>query len=115
MRQHRLVTRFLPVKKTAVITLKRLNEFRQIRHDSTEWTIFVSTGKNIFLPDGAQDIAGDIILNRIPRQKIIIFESDAEAFVVVCQDSFVSQLEKVAGISDSEKTLAYVRQLAPKG
>jgi hypothetical protein len=115
MRQHRLVTRFLPVRKTAVSTLKRLNEFQSIPHESSEWKIYVSTGKNLFMPEGTMDIANDIMFNRLPRQKIVLFESDTEAYAAICQDSFIPQMLKVAAINDSEKTMAFVRQLAPKG
>lgn len=115
MRQHRLVTRFLPVRKTAVSTLKRLNEFQSIPHESPDWKIYVSTSQNLFLPEGTHDIAGNIILNRLPRQKIILFESDTEAYVTICQDSFIPQMLKVAEINDAEKTMAFVRQLAPRG
>jgi hypothetical protein len=58
----------LPVRKTAVSTLKRLNEFQSIPHESLEWKIYVGTGKNIFLPEGTHDIAGDSIFNHLLRQ-----------------------------------------------
>lgn len=115
MRQHRLVTRFLPVKKTAAITLKRLIEFRLIPHESSEWKIYISEGKNLFLPEGTHDIASDLVFNRLPPQKIILFESDTEVFAAICQASFIPKVLKVAEINDAEKTLAFVRQLAPRG
>ena len=115
MRQHRLVTRFLPVKKTAVSTLKRLNECAQIGHQSSVWRIYVTLNKAPFLPEGTQDILTDLIFDRLPPQKLVIFESDTESYAAICQASFIPQLEKVAAINDIEKTLKFVKQLAPKG
>lgn len=80
---------------------------------SPKWKIFVDTSEGIIPPMDMYGIASEIILNHIPPQQLIIFESDTEAYVAICPLDFIPKVVKMAAVTDSEKTLAYVRQLAP--
>lgn len=113
MRTHRQVTRFSPIKKSILPSLKQLNQCRQINQQSTPWKIFVSAGKHIFPPEDMIDVVSDVALHRLPHQQMIIFESETEAFVALCQVDFIPTVIKMADNTDSDKIYAYVKKLAP--
>ena len=113
MRQHRLVTRFSPVKKIVAANLRRLNECQQISQESPGWNIYIGINKGVIGPENMIGIGSDVILNRLPRQQIIIFESDTKAYVAMCDADFIPKVVKVAEINDSEKVFTFVRKLAP--
>ncbi len=113
MRQGRLVTRFAPAKKAVFSNLKRLNQCQQITQQPQKWEIYVGTSDGLFPPEEMIDIVSDYILGRIPRQQIIIFDSDTEAYIAVCHIDFIPKVRNMAATTDSEKIFAYVQQLAP--
>jgi hypothetical protein len=69
----------------------------------------------VFAPEEMVGVTGDILLGRTPPQQVVIFESETEAYIAVCHVDFIPQVRNMAATTDSEKILAYVRQLAPKG
>lgn len=115
MRNGRLVTRFGPIKKVVSSTLKRLNECQQVTQKPQNWEIFIGTSEGMFPSVEMVGIASDILLGRKPPQQVVIFESETEAYIAVCHVDFIPQIKNMAATTDSEKILAYVRQLAPKG
>ncbi|MCA9930036.1 MAG: hypothetical protein KC419_16245 [Anaerolineales bacterium] len=113
MRKGRLVTGLVPIKKSVLSTIRRLNECQPITEPSAEWTISIGMSKYLFPPEGMTHIVNEIVLGRTPSQQIVIFESEAEAYVVVCHPDLIEQVRQMAATTDPENILAYVRQMAP--
>jgi hypothetical protein len=112
MAHQRLVTRFSQVDKSELPELKILNKCQHILQSSPKWEVFAGMSKQVFPPKNMRDILYDLLLSNIPSQQIVIFESQQEAYVAMCQLNLIHEVIKMTHLNGSETAFTFVKQLA---
>lgn len=108
----RIVNGFQKISIKEAEVLKLVNKCEKMEQSSPRWEIYYGQADEVLLPPPLMwDLVQEMMLNRIPRQALVIFESSGEAYVVVCVFNFQPEILKVAALKGSEAAFAMVSQL----
>lgn len=109
----RLVNGFQRISIEEAKKIKIVNKCEKMKQSSPRWEIYYGLADEVMLPPPLmRDLVKEMMLNQIPRQAIVIFESSGEAYVVVCLFNFQPEILKVATLRGSEAAFAMISQLA---